>query len=279
MGSLGPRTRLAAGLRPPGRTRADCADDARVDGRERVLARVRGRFGTTEVVEGTWDDGRPVRLLTVDGTLQSATYVDEGWCDPVFDYYVLFDLAFEACPRAHDLLMLGGGGLGYPKYLLAEHPEVALDVVEADPAVIRLARRHFFLGRLLRERRRAHLPGPRVVCTDALDFLEGTGRTYDAILCDCFAAGEAPSELAGPKAARLYLERLAPQGAFLANVVSAAEGPRARPLRELAATLAAAGFSRVFAAGVQPGREAEEDNVMLLATRAALDLPWARRLA
>ena len=248
-------------------------------GGERVVERVRGRFGTTEVVEATWDDGRPVRLLVVDGTLQSAAYADEGWCDPVFDYYVLFDLAFEACPGARDLLMLGGGGLGYPRHLLAERPEVSLDVVEADPAVIRLARRHFYLDRLLRERGRAHLPGPHVVCADALGFLEGTRRRYDAILCDCFAAGEAPSELAGPEAAALYLDHLAPGGAFLANVVSAVEGPRARPLLGLAGALASAGFARVFAVGVMPGREAEEDNVMLLATASGRDLPWARRIA
>lgn len=94
-------------------------------------------------------------MLNVGGVLQSATYLDERWATCPFAYLRSFDHLFEAAlPEALDplvvnrVLMLGGAGFAYPKQLLLEHPGVALDVVEIDPAMVQIARERFFLDRL-----------------------------------------------------------------------------------------------------------------------------------
>lgn len=121
------------------------------------------------------EDGSLVRMLNVGGVLQSATYLDERWATCPFAYLRSFDHLFEAAlPEAPDplvvnrVLMLGGAGFAYPKQLLLEHPGVALDVVEIDPAMVQIARERFFLDRLEmqlaaegRARRSAHLRGRR----------------------------------------------------------------------------------------------------------------------
>lgn len=101
------------------------------------------------------EDGSLVRMLNVGGVLQSATYLDERWATCPFAYLRSFDHLFEAAlPEAPDplvvnrVLMLGGAGFAYPKQLLLEHPGVALDVVEIDPAMVQIARERFFLDRL-----------------------------------------------------------------------------------------------------------------------------------
>ncbi len=109
-------------------------------------------FGPALVYTRADEDGRPVRLLRVGRSVQSATYVDEdSRFEPVFDYYLAFDLMFEVNPRIQNVLMLGGGGYAYPKHLIATRPEARIDVVEIDPAITSIARRHFFLGELIEE--------------------------------------------------------------------------------------------------------------------------------
>lgn len=113
------------------------------------------RFGEAAVYAMPAEDGSLVRMLNVGGVLQSATYLDERWATCPFAYLRSFDHLFEAAlPEAPDplvvnrVLMLGGAGFAYPKQLLLEHPGVALDVVEIDPAMVKIARERFFLDRL-----------------------------------------------------------------------------------------------------------------------------------
>lgn len=113
------------------------------------------RFGEAAVYAMPAEDGSLVRMLNVGGVLQSATYLDERWATCPFAYLRSFDHLFEAAlSEAPDplvvnrVLMLGGAGFAYPKQLLLEHPGVALDVVEIDPAMVQIARERFFLDRL-----------------------------------------------------------------------------------------------------------------------------------
>lgn len=243
-----------------------------------LIARLRGRrfatrFGTAYVYERPWGHTR-VRVLDVDGSLQSATYVDERWCDVVFPYLALFDCAFEDHSHATSLCMLGGGGCSYAKHVVAHHPQARIDVVEADPAILRIAQEHFLLDRLEREFGAKASGRLRLMCDDGLDYLracERQGTTYDAIINDCFVAHDADASLATPQAARLLHACLAPGGLYLTNVISALEGEEAEPLFALTQTLAES-FAHI---GVLPcGRtdEDEADNVVVVATDSP-DLP------
>ena len=190
--------------------------------------------GWTVVHDDTVVMSERVRVLDVNHTYQSATYLDDRWADPVFPYHWLFDHMFDAWPTGdgpRTVAVLGGGGYAIPKHLVAHHPQIAqVDVVEIDPAIERIARRHFFLDRAqqlggVRERKvlRTHI-------AEASAWLAACERTFDVIVNDCFFGLEPERKLISPSAARLIRAHLNEGGVYLSNVVSALEGPNSQML-------------------------------------------------
>ena len=158
------------------------------------------RFGEAAVYAMPAEDGSLVRMLNVGGVLQSATYLDERWATCPFAYLRSFDHLFEAAlSEAPDplvvnrVLMLGGAGFAYPKQLLLEHPGVALDVVEIDPAMVQIARERFFLDRLeMQLGAEGRADDLRIFVEDGEAFLRRSdGAPYDAIINDVFVGREA----------------------------------------------------------------------------------------
>ena len=178
--------------------------------------------------------GQRIRVLHVSDTYQSATFLDERWADPVFPYHVLFDHAFDAWPGSTGpkrVAVLGGGGYAVPKHLVMHHPELErVDVVEFDPAIERIARRHFFVDRLADAERSGRLC---LHIGEARAWLAQSPQRYDVIINDCFLGIEPEGRLMGADAARLFHDRLTQGGRYLTNVVSALEGPDARTLYEV----------------------------------------------
>lgn len=137
-----------------------------------LLASPQTMFGSTLVYDQENDDGDTVRYLSINGLKESATYTDDRWNELVFDYTDRYNLMFTAGIPIERVLMIGGGGYSYPKYLISHRPDVAMDVVELDPAITQLAREFFFLDRL-EERFAAESSGRlRVLCEDGRDYLE-----------------------------------------------------------------------------------------------------------
>lgn len=237
-----------------------------------ILRLPRTLFGRVRVVDTT-QAGRPVRILEVDGSWQSATYLDEGWADLAFPYHQLYDVALgHLCPRR--VLMLGGGGYAYPKHLLMLLPDVQVDVVEADPAIVEVAHRYFLLDRLDEACGGRDAQGRlRTLVADAHDVLElgapdNPAARWDLILNDVFAAEKPLRTLATPDAAVLIHRLLDPSGAYLANVIGALEGAHARTLHEVMHNLETA-FAHVWVIPCSPDSPTCEDNNVIVATDAA----------
>ena len=137
----------------------------------------RTKFGPAVVCTTTDADGRAVRLLLVGRSVQSATYVDEEYrAEPVFDYYLAFDLMFDAKPDIERVLMVGGGGYAYPKHIIATRPEVHMDVVEIDPAITRIALKDFYLADYLSDFPFGGTYDLGRVCADGCDYLADLSR-------------------------------------------------------------------------------------------------------
>lgn len=224
--------------------------------------------GPARIYVTNWG-GRRLRVLDIGGTFQSGTYLDEGWCDVPFPYLARFDAIFDAGIPMRDLCMLGGGGYAYPKHLIAHHEEVRIDVVEIDPAITRIAREHFFLDRLQQAYRTEQTGRLGLICDDAIRYLHAcanTGRTYDAILNDCFVGPSAEERLLLPEAVNALRACLRPHGLYVSNVISALEGAKSEPLIRYVDAL-----SRVFAhvcvlPGSQVRRVNEPNNVLVVAS-------------
>ena len=140
-----------------------------------TYVRAKTMFGKTRIYQVEDDVGVPVRLLEVGGVVQSGTYVDEHYTELVFEYLRLYDLMFGAARPIRRVCVLGCGGYDYPEHLVAHHPEVQVDAVEIDPAITELARRYFFLDRLIAEYDALATGRLRLVCADALEHLQAHG--------------------------------------------------------------------------------------------------------
>ncbi len=213
---------------------------------------------------------RPARVLRTGGVYQSATYLDEYRMQPVFEYYRAFGRLFEVLPDARRVLAIGGGGFAFPKLVAAEHPGVSTDVVEIDPAVIRAARRWFFLDEAT-AMAKAGGGDLRVICDDGRAFLERGAGPYDAIVLDAFVGDKPVLTLATVEAMRAVRRALAPGGAVLMNVVSSEGGADVSFLRSVVAT-ALMVFSHVEVALATDDAHAEEDNYLVVASDASIGL-------
>ena len=216
---------------------------------------------------------RPARVLRTGGVYQSATYLDERRMEPVFEYYRAFGRLFEVVPGARRVLAIGGGGFAFPKLVAAEHPGVSVDVVEIDPAVVRAARRWFFLDEAA-ARARAGGGDLRVICDDGRAFLERGAGPYDAVVLDAFIGDKPVRSLATVEAMRAVRRALVPGGVVLMNVVSCEGGADVSFLRSVVAT-ALMVFPHVEVALATDDAHAEEDNYLVVASDASIGLPDA----
>lgn len=222
--------------------------------------------------------GTPMRVLRQGGVYQSATYLGPRRFEPVFAYHRAFDVMFdqEESLRAagghgiRRVLALGGGGYAWPKHALTEHPGLVMDVVEIDPAVEQVARRWFFVDEL------KEIAGDRLrlVVADGREYLKGASACYDAVVNDTFVGAVPARRLSTVEAARAVRNSLVPDGVYLTNVVSAGEGSDLTFLRDEVATLATV-FKRVFVLPATDDELGGEDNYLVMATDAPVEVPEA----
>lgn len=246
----------------------------------RLLARrYKTLFGTAKVYSTTWGPSR-IRVLDVEGTYQSATYLDDRWCEPPFPYLGLYACVFEAERPPKSICMLGGGGFAFPKYVVANHPGARIDVVEIDPTVVRIAREHFFLDRLERTYHTAHNRRLRIFTQEAHEYLLSCADKrirYDAILNDCYAASAPDATLMTPAAIAVVKSCLSPRGMYLANTITALVGDEAALLNKMIAALSTQ-FAHVLAIPCDRVEADEKDNVVVVASDRDPHIEGAIRL-
>ena len=227
--------------------------------------------------------GNRVRVLRQGGVFQSATYLDQRRYEPVFAYQRAFDRMFDegvsvgavavgpsaadaaASHPVRDVLMIGGGGYAWPKHAIATRQDVRLDVVEIDPVITQLARRYFFLSRLIDEFDAEGSGRLGLICDDGRDYLERCDRRYDAAVNDAFSGGEPARGLLSLEAALAVRGCLVENGLYLLNVVSRDGGTDLRVLRDVAATLSRV-FARVSIVPCSDQAFDAEDNYLVIAT-------------
>lgn len=234
------------------------------------------RFGTTLIFDSTDADGTPVRLLNVNGTFQSVSYVPEEYrFELACEYHRVMAAVIEglAASRARSaremaasrqlagsgaavsgqpagsapapvrVMIMGGGGYSLPKYLAAHTTSrVHTDVVEIDPAVTALARSHFFLDECLEKTGACRQGRLQLVNDDAWGFLRASREPYDVIVNDAFSGRRPLGPMKTAEGARVVREHLSDTGVYLANLRCATEGRTARVIDEVARA-----FGREFA--------------------------------
>ena len=130
-------------------------------------------------------------------------------------YSQLMVAAVALAPEPKRGLILGHGGGSLAKWLAQVWPELELDVVEFDPAVVRMAEEYF----------EYHPPANHhVFVKDARVFLRDTKVTYDVIWVDAFARHLIPFHLTTVEFFSELRSRLNPNGVLTLNLASSGEG-------------------------------------------------------
>jgi spermidine synthase len=195
------------------------------------------------------------RTLLLDGNRHSAMLLDDPPETP-FKYIESFHLGPLLNPNATRVLLIGGGGFSTPKQFLQTYPNVTIDVVEVDPAVVRVAKEWFEVP---------DDPRLRTHAMDGRQFLARSTETWDLIFLDAYGRTYVPFHLLTLEFLALVREHLAPGGLVVSNVIGSFEGDTSVLLRSEARTVMAA-YPWVQVAPVRPGIPAfGVQNVMLLA--------------
>lgn len=185
-----------------------------LSGPHRILFHGRSDFQEVLLLES-----REVRLY-LDGQLQFSS-VDEGWY-----HEALVHPAMALAPRRRRVLVLGGGdGLAVREIL--RYPDVeSVDLVDIDPLVLRMARRHRALARLNRGALRD--PRVRVWTEDARVYLSVTRTPYDVMVADFpDPADEGIAQLYTREFFARAAGNLAEQGVLVLQSASPEGAPRA----------------------------------------------------
>jgi len=140
------------------------------------------KFGATLFVADCLRHGRLVRMLgSIDKTGRVIEQSAMDLLRPeklVFGYERLMLAAFALAREPRSALLLGLGGGAMLRHLTAYLPDCEVTVVEREPVVRALARRHF------------HITRP-VVMADAGDVVAAARRAFDVVLVDLYDAGGA----------------------------------------------------------------------------------------
>ena len=173
----------------------------------RVLAKIKGKYSRIEVYEE-----RGLRCFKFSGpgdSIQSCMNLK----DPLkarFEYIRMMFAAGTTVPRHGRVLALGLGGGTLIKLTQQYYPEATMDVVELEPAVVKMARKYF-----------RFTPSARttVHVMDAYDFvLRKAKQKYDLIYMDCFGEDFIPPRLRSLRFIEGLRALLNPGGRVVTNV-------------------------------------------------------------
>jgi len=173
-------------------------------------------------------DESGMRTMDFDNLRQSAMLLDDPWELRLrYTRFLALALAFQPDPKR--VLVLGLGGGSFPKRLYRDFPQVAVDAVDIDPEVLRIAKRYFQVPE--DSRLRLHRQ-------DGRRFIQETTEKYDLIFLDAYNSDTIPFHLTTREFYRELEAHLAPGGVVVSNIIGALRGPQSAFFRAMYRTLA-----------------------------------------
>ncbi len=226
-------------------------------------------YARYEVKDIQLDSRLAMRALANDNLgVQSLAYIYDGKLSDElavpYNYYFLLGGHFKQ--QIKNGLLIGGGTFVFTKGFLAAYPGASIDAVEIDPALTGIAKKYFNLR---------DDPRLMIVNEDGRVFLNQNKKIYDCVYMDAFNSMAMPFQLATKEAAQKIYASLSDGGVVMVNVVSAAEGDRARVLRSLLATYESV-FPQVYVFATDPAAAPENVSNYVLAALKSTQVPqWS----
>ena len=181
-----------------------------------------------------------LRYLILDRTFHAVMWN----ADPnalFLPYSQMMMAALALPPEPKRGLILGHGGGSLAKWLARYWPEMELDTVEVDPAVVRAAEKYF-----------SYVPAKEhhVHVKDARMFLRSSPATYDVIWLDVFARHLIPFHLTTQEFFLELKAHLNRDGVLAVNLASSGEGPDRLRAQAVVATMRTV-FPTILSYGVK----------------------------
>ena len=216
-----------------------------------------------------------IRILNIDWWFESATFTDEGKeYDLVFEYTKYYDKMFEANIDINNVLLIWWWGYSYPKYYISHYEWKKMDVVEIDPKITEIARKYFYLDKLIKDFNLEENGRLKLMNEDGRTYLNNNNIEYDAILNDAFSGDNPAKTLTTIENIRNIKKSLKKNWVYLTNIISSLEWDKSKFLRAEVNTLKKV-FNNVY---VIPCNDSEDlyysQNNMVIATDDDLNLEW-----
>ena len=171
-------------------------------------------YGHITISYGRHDKHR-VRVLDIDGGMESATYIEEELQNELlFEYMYLFDLMFDE------------------NYLKDRH----IDVVEINKVLYDVSNKYFYLEETInkfdKNKNRFHC-----YFESGRDYINRNKKKYDVILSDVFIGENLVLELHSLEAIKRIKESLNPQGIYITNIIGSLNGKYSQNIKNVVKTL------------------------------------------
>ena len=238
--------------------------------RARGVFVTRTKFGLTMIFDSEDADGTPIRLLNVNGTFQSVSYIAPELRFELCVHYhrMMAKIIQQVSARGH-VVVMGGGGFSLPKHLATHMSGGVIDAIEIDPKIVSLAREHFFLD----DAQAAASSELRIVEDDAWKVLQDAkAGSIDVLVNEVFAGRKSLGPLGTPAGAQVVKEKLADGGVYLVDVRCPLEGHGSTLLPQVANVFAQE-FTHIAYVPEWPDTPKTPGNNLLIATDADITLP------
>lgn len=216
-----------------------------------------GYYGHIRVYEQEFSLTRPgARFLRREVNSESAIFQDSY--DHPFEYTRFSDL-YPQLRRASttSFLLLGGGAYTIPRALVAENPDIHVDVAELEPSLFGLAQTYFDLNDVSRITN--HVMDARV-------YLTHTDKQYDYIFMDTFNSGlYIPAHLTTKEFFQSVRQRLSSDGLLMINFIGA-EGLTGTTLTDSFTKTLRSVFPNARAYSTKPELTGVLKNIVFIAT-------------
>ncbi len=207
-----------------------------------------------------------VRVFNIDSGYESINFTDEDKIyELVSEYAKYYDLMFKANIEIKDTMMIGGAGYTYPKYYISHYPDKNMDVVEIDGQVTELAKKYFFLDKLIKDYDLENNNRLGLITEDGRTYLNNNTKKYDAILNDAFAGSGPVKTLTTVEAVSKIKESLNEGGLYMSNIISSLEGENSKFIKAEVNTMKQV-FKNVYVIPCNTSDTTKKQNNMVIAT-------------
>ncbi len=249
-----------------------------LDGEDKISVSYDTQYGRV-IIRNAYINNEHVRLLNIDSGYESATFIEESkQNDLVYNYLKYYDLMFNSKYEINQVMMIGGAGYGYPKHYISTYPTKSIDVVEIDGDITKLAKKYFYLDKLISDYNLNENHRLELINEDGRTYLNRNTKKYDAILNDAFSGDTPAKTLTTLELIQKIKNSLNENGLYLTNIISSVEGRDSRFIKAEVNTLKKV-FKNVY---VIPCRSIENkettQNNMVISTDQELEFEGEYKL-